>query len=279
MASPIMDTVLDEIVRTAVVDEVVTVHQGANQAAPTQAASVAVKVDAVEAQVPANTATFVASVAAATSTPSTNGLPLTYQANLDTESATYQGLALLNHNVHRANHSVSDLVWNSTLVTYAEEIAKTCVYNHSKAAGDGNYGQNIGAGIVAGNISALLTNMLYNSEIENYPQPYGQESPDSANFDSWGHYSQIVWSDTTSVGCYTYDCSPAGEIATQECNANGEPYLANTKCGPDGGYPAVFTVCNYYPSGNIDGEYQAVKSPLGHGIVQMTEDGLTGPDL
>lgn len=132
MASPIMDTVLDEIVRTAVVDEVVTVHQGANQAAPTQAASVAVKVDAVEAQVPANTATSVASAAAATSTPSTNGLPLTYQANLDTESATYQGLALLNHNVHRANHSVSDLVWNSTLATYAEETAKTCVYNHSK---------------------------------------------------------------------------------------------------------------------------------------------------
>lgn len=132
MASPIMDTVLDEIVRTAVVDEVVTVHQGANQPAPTQAASVAVKVDAVQAQAPANSATSVASVAAETSMPSTNGLPLTYQANLDTESATYQGLVLLNHNIHRANHSVSELVWNSTLATYAEEIAKTCFYNHSK---------------------------------------------------------------------------------------------------------------------------------------------------
>ena len=91
--------------------------------------------------------------------------------------------------------------------------------------------------------------MLYNSEIENYPQPYGLESPDGANFDSWGHYSQMVWSETTSVGCYTYDCSPAGQTATQECNANGEPYLANTDCGPDGGDPAVFTVCNYFPAG------------------------------
>ncbi|KAF6237945.1 hypothetical protein HO173_004146 [Letharia columbiana] len=279
MASPIMDTVLDEIVRTAVVHDVVTVHEGANQPAPTAATSVVVKVDAVQAQSPANTASSVAPVAAETSPPSTTGLPLTYQANLDTESATYQGLVLLNHNIHRANHSVPDLVYNSTLASYAEQIAKTCFYNHSKAAGDGNYGQNIGAGIDAGNISALLTNMLYNDEIENYPLPYGQDVPDGSQFEQWGHFSQMVWSDTTSVGCYTYDCSPAGQPTTQDCNANGQPYLANTNCGPDGGTPAVFTVCNYYPAGNVDGEYEAVKAPLGHGIVQMTENGLAGPDL
>lgn len=132
MAIPIMDTVVDEIVQTAVVHEVVTVSEGANQPTPTQATSVVVKVDAVQVQTPANTATSVASVAAATSTPSTNGLPLTYQPDLDTEGATYQGLVLLNHNIHRANHSVPDLVYNSTLASYAEQIAKTCVYNHSK---------------------------------------------------------------------------------------------------------------------------------------------------
>ncbi|CAD6590703.1 MAG: hypothetical protein ASARMPREDX12_004638 [Alectoria sarmentosa] len=274
-----MITVLDEIVKTAVVHEVVTVHQGANQPAPTQATSVVVKIDAVQAQEPADIATSVPPVATETSTPSTNGLPLTYQPNLDTESATYQGLVLLNHNVHRANHSVSELVWNSTLATYAEEIAKTCFYNHSKAAGDGDYGQNIGAGIEAGNISALITNMFYNNETEYYPQPYGQEAPDSSAFESWGHFSQIVWSRTSSVGCYTYDCSPAGQPTTQDCNASGQPYLANTKCGPTGGTPAVFTVCNYYPEGNIAGEYQAVKAPVGHGIVQMTENGLMGSDL
>ncbi|KAL9066704.1 MAG: hypothetical protein Q9161_007386 [Pseudevernia consocians] len=121
--------------------------------------------------------------------------------------------------------------------------------------------------------------MLYNSEIENYPLPYGQSVPDGPNFEEWGHYSQIVWSTTTSVGCYTYDCSPAGQTATQDCNANGQSYLAQRPCGPDGGTPAVFTVCNYYPPGNIDGEYELVKAPLGHGTVQMTETGLTGPGV
>ena len=132
MANPIMKTVLDDVLTTAVVHEVVTVQDGATQPTPTPATSVVVKVDAVQAQAPESTTTPGASAAAETSTPSTNGLPLTYQPNLDPESDTYQGLVLLNHNIHRANHSVADLVYNSTLATYAEQIAKTCVYAHSK---------------------------------------------------------------------------------------------------------------------------------------------------
>ena len=169
----------------------------------------------------------------------------------------------------------------------------------SRVPGDGDYGQNIGAGITAGNISALLTNLLYNGEIENYPLPYGQKDP--AGLESWGHYSQMVWSDTTSVGCYTYDCSPPGQPATQDCDPSGQSYLANTNCGSYG-TPAVFTVCNYYPEGerflffwnaspmlygetnyvgigNVDGQFDSVKAPLGHGIVQMTGNGLTGPGV
>lgn len=127
-----MKTVLDDVVTTAVMHEVVTLYDGANQPAPTPASSVVVKVDAVLAQAPASSTTAVAPVAAETSTPSTNGLPLTYQTNLESGSDTYQGLVILNHNIHRANHSVADLVYNSTLASYAEQIAKTCVYSHSK---------------------------------------------------------------------------------------------------------------------------------------------------
>ena len=132
MANPIMNTVVDEVVTTAVVHEVVTVQEGANQPAPTPATSAVVKVDAVQAQASTSTTTSSTPAAAETSTPSTNGLPLTYQPNLDPGSDTYQGLVLLNHNVHRANHSVPDLVYNSTLASYAEQIAKTCIYNHSR---------------------------------------------------------------------------------------------------------------------------------------------------
>ena len=125
-----MDTVLDQVTTTAVVHEVVTVQEGASQPTTTQVPSAAVKVDAVQNQAPA--AAVTSPVAAETSAPSTNGLPLTYQPNLDSGSDTYQGLVLLNHNIHRANHSVPDLVYNSTLASYAEQIAKTCVYGHSK---------------------------------------------------------------------------------------------------------------------------------------------------
>ena len=128
VASPIVNAVVDTVVMTAVVNEFVTVHEGPNQPAATITSSVIVNVDAVQAQTPANTATPAVPVASQT----TSGLPLTYQPNLDTESATYQGLVLLNHNVHRANHSVPDLVYNSTLASYAQQIAKTCVYDHSK---------------------------------------------------------------------------------------------------------------------------------------------------
>ena len=36
---------------------------------------------------------------------------------------------------------------------------------------------------------------------------------------------------------------------------------------------------NQFGIGNVAGEYDAVKAPLGHGTVQMTENGLTGPGV
>ena len=75
----------------------------------------------------------------------------------------------------------------------------------------------------------LINNDMYNGEINFYPLPYGVE-PDMSNFEEWGHYSQIVWKSTTSVGCYTQYCP------------NG---LANVGSGVS----PYFTVCNYSPPG------------------------------
>lgn len=80
-------------------------------------------------------------------------------------------------------------------------------------------------------MSAIITDLFYNGEVGWYPQPYGQASPDMTNFEKWGHFSQIVWGDTTSVGCATNNCGPNG--------------LANV--GSD--VSPYFTVCNYYPAG------------------------------
>lgn len=59
------------------------------------------------------------------------GLPTSFVKDLDTEGLVYQQLALLHHNIHRANHSASDLVWNSTLADYAKTTANTCVWDEN----------------------------------------------------------------------------------------------------------------------------------------------------
>lgn len=143
-------------------------------------------------------------------------------------SPDYKQGILDSHNIHRANHSVNALVWDDRLTSVAAQIAASCVYAHDTSTGGGGYGQNIGAGSPPSDIPAMITNLMYNNEIGYYPG-YGRE-PSMANFHLWGHFSQIVWKSTTSIGC-----------ATQYC-PNG---LANT----GGGVSPYFTVCNYSPPG------------------------------
>ncbi|OAL22136.1 hypothetical protein AYO20_11236 [Fonsecaea nubica] len=151
-------------------------------------------------------------------------------------SSDYQQGILDSHNMHRDNASVPHLSWSDEMASIAAQIAASCVYAHDTSTGGGGYGQNIGAGAPPSDIPAMITNEMYNGEINFYPS-YGGE-PDMSNFEKWGHYSQIVWKSTTSVGC-----------ATQYC-PNG---LANT----GGNVSPYFTVCNYSPPGNFGGEYGA----------------------
>ena len=96
----------------------------------------------------------------------------------------------------------------------------------------GGYGQNIGYGVSADNIGVMITNLMYNDEFGYFDGLYGQANP-TVNFEHWGHFSQIVWKDTTHVGC-----------ATVVCNSLG---------GSDTSGPTPFTVCNYSPPGTCDG--------------------------
>lgn len=50
-----------------------------------------------------------------------------YDLSLDLD---YKSVILNYHNIHRANHSAPDLVWDETLAGYAETIAKGCVFEH-----------------------------------------------------------------------------------------------------------------------------------------------------
>jgi uncharacterized protein YkwD len=152
-------------------------------------------------------------------------------------ATTYQQRVLVHHNVHRANHSAPDLVWDDALAATAQKIGQSCSYAHNVAMDGGGYGQNIAAGVQANNISAVITDLFYNGEVNYFNGLYGQANPDMSNFENWGHFSQIVWKGTTKVGCATVDCSASG--------------LANV-----GQYVSpYFTVCNYGPPGNYGGQY------------------------
>jgi hypothetical protein len=110
----------------------------------------------------------------------------------------------------------------------------------------GAYGQNIAAGVEANNVSAVITELFYNGEVGYYDNLYAPDptDPDAkdpvmTNFHEWGHFSQMVWVNTTEVGCATVDCS--------------SQKLANT----GGNVAPYFTVCNYKAQGNMGGAYAA----------------------
>ncbi|KAM0816787.1 putative CAP domain-containing protein [Seiridium cardinale] len=163
---------------------------------------------------------------------STVGPVVTNQAYIDT--------IIRHHNAHRTNHSAAAVVWSSSLADTARIIASSCVYRHNTTVHGGGYGQNIGAGFAATAMGQFVTEALYNGEVNAYTY-YGGE-PDVNTVGQWGHFSQIVWKGTSSVGCYTYDCSSAG--------------LQNAV-----GIPPEFTVCNYAPAGNVLGSFNANVSP------------------
>lgn len=98
---------------------------------------------------------------------------------------------------------------------------------------------NIGDGTYVGpaNISATIEDMWYNSEIGLYPG-YGQNTVDMTNFQLWGHFSQVVWQDTTEIGCWAAACGPDTPIGS--------------------GY---FAACIYSPPGNYVGDFTKVGAP------------------
>ncbi|ETN36707.1 uncharacterized protein HMPREF1541_08985 [Cyphellophora europaea CBS 101466] len=153
------------------------------------------------------------------------------------------------HNSHRRNHSATALTWSDELADIAQKIGESCVYAHDTKTGGGGYGQNIGAGIIPSRGAAMITNYMYNGEFDLYPG-YGSE-PNMELFEKWGHFSQIVWKNTSQVGCATVHC-PGG--------------LANT----GNNISPHFTVCNYRPAGNLADLYtDNVLQPNGEDMITL----------
>lgn len=161
----------------------------------------------------------------------------------------YVSTILFHHNVHRSNHSAGDLTWSQAHADYALQTARSCVFKHDLSPGGGGYGQNL-AMIGNSNIQAIganragaqaASNFWYNSELNKFPSSdYGKGSPNMDRFHDWGHFSQVVWKGTQQVGCATYLC-PAGTMSKD--------------------LDALYTVCNYFPPGNMGGAYGTNVAP------------------
>jgi hypothetical protein len=102
------------------------------------------------------------------------------------------------------------------------------------------------AGTPAENISSVITDLFYNAEEPIFAANncYGEDDPNPDVFEQTGHFTQMVWCDTTHVGCYT-----------AHCGQDGLPPLTNA----GDNVPPYFTVCNYRNPGMLShrpsGEY------------------------
>lgn len=115
---------------------------GWSSSAAASSAPAATSLVVVSSAAPATSATPVSSVAAssavevASSSAPASSAAASSAAGSATVSAasstnTYNANVLNHHNVHRANHSASDVTWDDTLASTALEIANSCMYAHN----------------------------------------------------------------------------------------------------------------------------------------------------
>lgn len=127
------------------------------------------------------------------------------------------------HNKYRSEVGVPPLQWSGDLANQAQEwvnyLNSNRLFQHSGAKGEG---ENIWMG-TAGAYSFTQMVDSFGDEKQHFT---GGVFPNVSNTGNWadvGHYTQVVWRNTTRVGC-------AGDN------------------GPDGNYRLV---CRYNPPGNF----------------------------
>ncbi|RDW64198.1 hypothetical protein BP5796_10700 [Coleophoma crateriformis] len=132
-----------------------------------------------------------------------------------TSDSDFQSSVLDAHNFYRKQHNASNLAWNATSATAAQSWGAKCDFVHS----GGPTGENLAAGYP--NASASIDAWALEREQYNWNKPGFSEAT--------GHFTQVVWGNTTSVGCSRQSCQGAN------------------------GTPGWFVVCEYYPAGNVVG--------------------------
>jgi uncharacterized protein YkwD len=114
------------------------------------------------------------------------------------------------------------MVWDAGLAAVAQQWANRCDFNHST----NEFGENLYVSTSSSEGTRAVESWA--SEVDDYQ--YAQNRCREV----CGHYTQIVWRDSTRVGCAFADCDPL------------------TGAGFNAGR---YWVCNYDPPGNWVGEW------------------------
>jgi hypothetical protein len=151
---------------------------------------------------------------------------------------------LYHHNAARANHGAGEMTWCTECEANARIAAERCVFEHFLPQGVSE-GQNLFT--VSGNsfnVTAGITESWYKAELPFMNGHYGEPQIPDDVFHQVGHFTQVVWKGTTSVGCFSKDCGTNMEV-------NGQVGSELNK----------FTVCNYLPPGNVNNNYDVNVQP------------------
>jgi uncharacterized protein YkwD len=147
----------------------------------------------------------------------------------DLDETAFQRSLLDAHDLTRANASptpanpLPPLQWDDAVAAVAQEWAERCVFEHRQP---NNFGENL----------ALFSDPEVSPEA--VVQIWADEAPfydydgnDCAAGEQCGHYTQIVWADTTKLGCGVAVCDDVAGFG-----------------------PGALWVCNYDPPGNFVGQ-------------------------
>lgn len=125
------------------------------------------------------------------------------------------------HNAARAKHCAPPLTWSPKLAAaaqaWADQLAAGCTFEHSP---NNRYGENL-AGGSPGLLDGRAVTAMWYDEVAKYAFPDGGFSM------ATGHFTQVVWRETTQIGCAVASCRMA------------------------------LWVCEYDPPGNVQGGYRA----------------------
>ncbi|KAJ3564877.1 hypothetical protein NP233_g8000 [Leucocoprinus birnbaumii] len=131
--------------------------------------------------------------------------------------------ALSLHNTNRARYGANPLSYDNNLASGAASYAAQCNWGHSS----GNYGENLYAlSTSGGTIQQAVQSWMDEASQYNYNDPGFSEAT--------GHFTQVVWKATTTLGCGLHVCS------------TGSPW---------GSGSWTYIVCRYTPPGNVEGEF------------------------